>query len=66
LFVTSGTPQDVRDKIIAVAEKTVMSDRAQAVAAQTGALVYWQDAASSAARIEKDIATVDRIGELLQ
>ncbi len=66
LFVTKDTPQDVRDKIIAVAEKTMMSDRAQAVATQTGALVYWQDAASSAARIEKDIATVDRIGELLQ
>ena len=66
LFVRKETPQDVRDKIIAVAEKTMMSDRAQAVATQTGALVYWQDADSSAARIEKDIATVDRIGELLK
>ena len=37
----------MRDKIIAVAEKTVMSERAQAVAAETGALVYWQVADDS-------------------
>lgn len=66
LFVTKDTPQDVRDKIIAVAEKTVMSERAQAVAAETGALVYWQSAEDSAARIEQDIATVSRIGALLE
>lgn len=65
LFVTKDTPQDVRDKIEAVAKETVMSDRAQAVAAQTGALVYWQDAAESAARIEADKATVAKIGEIL-
>ena len=65
LFVTKDTPQDVRDKIIAVASKTVTSDRAQAVAKETGALVYWQDAADSEARIAKDIDTVARIGELL-
>ncbi len=66
LFVTKDTPQDVRDKIVAVAQKTVMSDRAQAVAAETGALVYWQDAAASAARVATDIETVARIGELLE
>lgn len=65
LFVTKETPQDVRDKIVAVAEKTVMSDRAQAIAAETGALVYWQNAEDSAARIQADIDTVARIGELL-
>jgi tripartite-type tricarboxylate transporter receptor subunit TctC len=66
LFVTKETPQDVRDKIIAVAEKTVMSERAQNVAAETGALVYWQNADDSAARIAADIETVGRIGELLK
>ncbi|MGD9861640.1 MAG: tripartite tricarboxylate transporter substrate binding protein [Pseudodonghicola sp.] len=66
LFVTKETPQDVRDKIIAVASKTVMSDRAQAVAKETGALVYWQDAKDSEARIAKDIDTIARIGELLK
>ena len=66
LFVTKDTPQDVRDKIIAVASKTVMGDRAQQVAKDTGALVYWQNADDSAARIAADIETVSRIGDLLQ
>ncbi|MFZ2103150.1 MAG: tripartite tricarboxylate transporter substrate-binding protein [Oricola sp.] len=65
LFVTKDTPQDVRDKIIAVAQKTVMSERAQAVAKETGALVYWQNAEDSAARIATDIETVGRIGKIL-
>jgi tripartite-type tricarboxylate transporter receptor subunit TctC len=66
LFVHKDTPQDVRDKIVAVAQETVMSERAQAVAAETGALVYWQGADDSAARIESDIETVARIGTLLE
>jgi tripartite-type tricarboxylate transporter receptor subunit TctC len=66
LFVTKDTPQDVRDKIIAVASKTVMSERAQAVARETGALVYWQNAEDSAARIATDIETVARIGKILE
>jgi len=66
LFVTKDTPQDVRDKIAAVAEKTVMSERAQAVAAETGALVYWMGADDSAARIEADKATMATIGSLLE
>jgi len=66
LFVTKDTPQDVRDKIIAVASKTMASDRAQAVAKETGALVYWQTADDSAARIATDIDTVSHIGELLK
>lgn len=65
LFVHRDTPQDVRDKIIAVARETVMSDRAQALAAETGALVYWQDAEAAAAQIEADIETLARIGEIL-
>ncbi|WP_192965622.1 tripartite tricarboxylate transporter substrate-binding protein [Phycobacter azelaicus] len=66
LFVTKDTPQDVRDKIIAVAENTVMSERAQAVAKETGALVYWQGADDSAARVANDIETMDRIGSILE
>ena len=65
LFVHKDTPQDARDKIIAVAEKTIASDRAQAIADQTGALVYWQDAASTVARIESDIATFAAIEAML-
>ena len=66
LFVTKDTPEDVRAKIAAVAEKTMASERAQAVARETGALVYWQNAADSAARIAGDKETVGRIVSALQ
>lgn len=65
LFVHKDTPQDVREKIIAVAEKTVMSERAQEIAAETGALIYWQSAEDAAAQIQKDIMTLDALGESL-
>ncbi len=65
LFVHKDTPQDVQDKIIAVAQKTVMSERAQALAAETGALVYWQPAAEVVSQIEKDIATLAGIETML-
>lgn len=65
LFVTKDTPADVREKIAAVAEKTVMSERAQAVAEETGALVYWLNAEESAERILKDKATLGTISESL-
>ncbi len=65
LFVHKDTPADVREKIIAVAKETMASDRAQKLAAETGAQVYWQDPAESAARIETDGAKLGKIGELL-
>ncbi|MFY9210512.1 MAG: tripartite tricarboxylate transporter substrate-binding protein [Aestuariivita sp.] len=65
LFVHKDTPQDVRDKIIAGAQKTVMSERAQTLAAETGALVYWQPADEVKAQIAADIATLNGIRELL-
>lgn len=66
LFVHKDTPADVREKIIAVAAETVMSERAQALAAETGALVYWKDAEASKALIAKDIATMGAIGAMLE
>jgi tripartite-type tricarboxylate transporter receptor subunit TctC len=65
LFVHKDTPADVREKIIAVAKKTVMSEKAQAIAAETGALLYWQDAAAAEAQIAKDIATLQVIDKLV-
>ncbi len=65
LFVPAGTPQDVKDKIIAVAKKSMLSDRAQEVAANSGALVYWMDADASTAQINKDRETMATIGGLL-
>jgi len=66
LFVHKDTPQDVKDKIIAVAKKTVTSDRAQKLAKETGAAVYWQPAAKVAEQIKSDIDTMGRIGKMLK
>lgn len=66
LFVHKDTPQDVRDKIASVASKTVMSERAQALSKETGALIYWQDAEQAAARIASDNAVLADIETLLQ
>ena len=66
LFVTKDTPEDVRAKIAAVAEKTMMSERAQKVAEETGALVYWKDAAASAEIIETDKQTLGAVGAALE
>ena len=65
LFVHKDTPQDVREKIIAVAKTTMQSERAQKLAAETGAAVYWQDADAVQAQIQKDISTLDHIGKVL-
>ncbi|WP_252731462.1 tripartite tricarboxylate transporter substrate-binding protein [Lentibacter algarum] len=66
LFVLKDTPADVREKIIAVAKKTVMSERAQNIAKETGALVYWQGADEAAARVARNIETVGTIQGLLE
>ncbi|MEP2532655.1 tripartite tricarboxylate transporter substrate-binding protein [Shimia sp.] len=65
LFVHADTPQDVQEKISAVAEKTMASERAQTLAAETGALVYWQPAAEVVTQIEQDIETMNLIGNIL-
>ena len=65
LFVHKDTPQEVQDKIVAVAQETVMSERAQALAAETGALVYWQSAGDVVSQIERDIKTLAGIEAML-
>ncbi len=66
LFVNKDTPADVREKIIASAKETMMSDRAQKLAAETGARVYWEGAAESAARIAEDTAKFGAINAMLE
>lgn len=66
LFVHKDTPDDVRAILIESAMETVMSDRAQEVAAQTGAAVYWQDADEAMARIESDIEASGAVSALLE
>ena len=65
LFVHKDTPADVREKIVAVAKTTMASDRAQELAAQTGALVYWMDADASKARIASDIEVSGAINTMI-
>jgi tripartite-type tricarboxylate transporter receptor subunit TctC len=65
LFVHKDTPADVREKIVAAAKETMASARAQELATQTGAIVYWMDAETSATRIAADIEASGRINALL-
>ncbi len=66
LFVHKDTPADVREKIAAVAKKTMQSARALKLAKDTGASVYWLNAEESAARIAADIATSATIAKILE
>jgi tripartite-type tricarboxylate transporter receptor subunit TctC len=65
LFVRSDTPSGVRDRIAAVAAATMASDRAQRLAAGTGARIHWLDAAAAQAVIERDDVTLATISEIL-
>ena len=65
LFVHRDTPADVREKIIAVAQKTIASEKAIKFAAETGAQLYWQDAADVTALIATDIKTLSEIDTIL-
>jgi tripartite-type tricarboxylate transporter receptor subunit TctC len=66
LFVHKDTPADVRAKIVEVAKKTVLSERAQKLSAETGALVYWQDADEVNALIAANKVTLADIGKILE
>ncbi len=66
LFVHKDTPADARDKIIAVAKKVALSEAAKKLAAETGALIYWQDADAANAQIADDIEALGRIDKLLE
>ena len=65
LFVHADVPADVRERIVAVAEATVTSERAQKLAADTGALVYWKGAEEAAAQIETDLETMGAMEAML-
>jgi len=65
LFVKKGTPQEVIDKLDEVAAATMASTEAQALMAETGARVYWQDMAASKQRIETDRGKNAELGAIL-
>ncbi|MFZ1813120.1 MAG: tripartite tricarboxylate transporter substrate binding protein [Rhizobiaceae bacterium] len=66
LFVHKDVPQEARDKIAAVAMKTMQSERAKKFAEETGAQIYWKDAAASTKQIEADIANNAALAEMLK
>ncbi|WP_299413683.1 tripartite tricarboxylate transporter substrate binding protein [uncultured Sulfitobacter sp.] len=66
LFVHKDTPADVREKIIAVAKETMTSERAKTYMKETGALVYWQDAADTVKQIEVDTEALGKINAMLE
>ena len=66
LFVPKGTPQDVKDKVAAIAEEALKGDAAQAIAKETGAGIYWMNAADSAKRIDTDYAAAEALVKLLK
>ncbi len=61
LFVPKGTPQEVKDKIAAIGEEAMKTDKALAIAKDTGAGVYWMNAADSAKRIDTDYAAAEAL-----
>ncbi|MEJ1991512.1 MAG: tripartite tricarboxylate transporter substrate binding protein [Maritimibacter sp.] len=65
LFVAKDTPEDVRAKIAAVAEKVMASDAAKKLSEETGALIYWKDAAASEAQIEHDAQALGTVAGLI-
>ena len=66
LFVHKDTPADAREKIIAVAKKVALSDKAKELANETGALIYWQDVDAANAQIASDIEALGRIAKILE
>ncbi|MEZ5652771.1 MAG: tripartite tricarboxylate transporter substrate binding protein [Burkholderiaceae bacterium] len=66
LFVRKETPADVREKIAAVARKTIAGERAQKFAKETGAQIYWKDASAAATQIEEDTAAFDALNAMLK
>lgn len=65
LFVHADVPQEARDAIAAVAREVVMSEEAQQLAAETGALIYWQAAEEATAQIAQDAETMATIAALI-
>ena len=66
LFVKSDVGADVRAKVRAVAKRAMLGAKAQQIARDTGALIYWKDAAESDRQISADRKTMQTIGNMLE
>lgn len=61
LFVPKGTPQEIKDRIAAIAEAAMQSEAAQQIAETTGAEIYWQGAEEAQARIDENYAQIEAL-----
>jgi tripartite-type tricarboxylate transporter receptor subunit TctC len=61
LFVPKGTPQEVKDKLAAIAEKTIKGEKAAGLAKETGVEIYWLGGAEAQARIDADYARAEAL-----
>ncbi|MCV2869278.1 tripartite tricarboxylate transporter substrate binding protein [Defluviimonas sp. WL0002] len=61
LFVPKDTPQEVIDRIAQTASKAMQSEKAQDVAKNTGAGVYWIGPDEAAKRIDADYAAAEKL-----
>ncbi|MBW1996477.1 MAG: tripartite tricarboxylate transporter substrate binding protein [Deltaproteobacteria bacterium] len=65
LFVRKGTPQEVIEKVSAAAKAAIFSKKAQKLAADTGAELYWMGPEKSRKQIGSDRETFARINRML-
>ncbi|MFC2967785.1 tripartite tricarboxylate transporter substrate binding protein [Acidimangrovimonas pyrenivorans] len=65
LFVRKGTPEEVKAKIAAVAEKVMASDAAKKLSEKTGALIYWKGAEAAQAQIAHDRKSLGTVTGLI-
>ncbi len=66
LFVKADVKSDVRAKLRKVAKRTIESPRAQQIARDTGALIYWKEGDASDRQIAEDRKTMQAIWKMLE
>ena len=66
LFVRTGTPDEVKQRITEIAKKALRSDEVQRIANETGAGIYWQDAESAKMRIQEELFLSQQLLKYLQ
>ncbi len=66
LFVKADVKADVRAKLRKVAMRAVLGAKAQQIARDTGALIYWKEGDASDRQIAADRKTMQAIWKMLE
>ncbi len=66
LFVKADVKSDVRAKLRKVAKRTIEGPKAQQIARDTGALIYWKEGDASDRQIAEDRKTMQAIWKMLE